>query len=283
LDDGDTFLVLKKLSGSDPVPGSGTVFALRAIGIIFLARWLHSMSQFGIASLLQAMAGSAWACINGLFIFLLVVLPGAKPKAERPYHPLPHWLRKSLQVLGALGCMFALWTIGYFAYLSGLRAVLETLQDSNGWLVVAPALFATVVWLCRARPLWPTNPVMRRFAIGRYTVTLDIDMQTATVWAENRKLGQYALNELSLRASSRLLPPPLKTSLPSLNAALAAAAGDATTEAAAFDARAARYVSLLWNSPAAAGHNRHVVFRAATWGAADKFAAAALDTALRRF
>jgi len=267
-------LTPKKLSGPDPVPGSGTVFALRAIGIVFFARWLHAMPQFGLTALLQAMAGSAWACIQALAIFLLIVLPGAKPKAERPYQPLPHWLRKSLQVLGVFGFLFAGGGVGYFVYASGGHAALQALQDSNGWLVIAPLLFATVVWLCRARPLWPTNPVLRRFSIGRYTVALDAATQTAIVWAENRKLGQYALNELALRASHGLLPPPLKSPHHDLRRALPAPAS--------FDALGARYVSLLWDSPAAAGHNRHVVFRAALWAASYKFAAQALDTALRR-
>jgi len=264
-------LPLKKLGHPAPIPGSGTLFALRVIGIVFLIRWVHSMSQFGLASLLQAMAGSAWACINAVFIFLLVVLPGAAPRAERPSHPLPQWLRQSIRCLGILGFLFAVWLVCYFLYQSGWQAGYHALKDTNGWTLVAPCLFAAAVWLCRPRPLWPTNPVERRFAIGRYTVILDVPLQTAIVWAENRKLGQYAVRELRVHGSRNIWPS--RASIPKAQAAIATS----------FDARRAGSIALLWNSPAAAGHNRHLVFRATTWNAADKFAAQALDAALRRF
>lgn len=262
---------LKKLGRPDPIPGSGTLFALRVIGVVFLIRWLHSMSQFGLASLLQAMAGSAWACINAVLIFLLVVLPGAKPRAERPAHPLPQWLRQALRALGALGFLFAAWLVCYYFFHSGWQAALGAVKDANGWPLVAPALFAAVVWLCRPRPLWPTNPVARHFAIGRYTVMLDVALQTAIVWAENRKLGQYAIQELSVCGSRSIWPS--RSSFP--RAAASVSSG--------FESRRARSVALLWSSPAAAGHNRYLVFRATTWNQADKFAAQALEAALRRF
>lgn len=262
---------LKKRGRPDPIPGSGTLFALRVIGLVFLIRWVHSMSQFGLAPLLQAMVGSAWACINAGFIFLLVVLPGAAPRAERPSHPLPQWLRLLIRGLGLLGFLFAVWLVCYFLYQSGLQAGYRALKDTNGWMLIAPCLFAAAVWLCRPRPLWPTNPVERRFAIGRYTVILDLATQTAIVWVENRKLGQYAVHELSLHGSRSIWP--ARASLPRAQAAMPSS----------FDARTARSIAMLWNSPAAAGHNRYLVFRAATWSSTDKFAAQALDAALRRF
>ena len=264
-------LPLKKRGRPEPIPGSGTLFTLRVIGIVFLIRWLHSMSDFGLAALVQAMAGSAWACINVVFILLLVVLPGATPRAERPSHPMQQWLRLSIRGLGLLGLLFAVWLVCYFVYRSGWQAGYGALRDANGWPLIAPGLFAAAVWLCRPRPLWPTNPVERRFAIGRFTVILDVPLQTAIVWAENRKLGQYAVRELRVHGSRSIWPS--YASLPKVHAAMAPS----------FDARSARSAALLWDSPAAAGHNRHLVFRATTWNASDKFAAQALDAALRRF
>ncbi|NIF78407.1 hypothetical protein F3J20_13600, partial [Paraburkholderia sp. Cy-641] len=41
-------------------------------------------------------------------------------------------------------------------------------------------------------------------------------------------------------------------------------------------------VELLWDSPAAAGHNRQTVFRAALATEGDRVAARALDTTLRQ-
>src|SRR6185437_7385691 len=66
-------------------------------------------------------------------------------------------------------------------------------------LVAAPALYAAVLWICRPRALWRTNAAARRFAIGRYAVSLDAATRTAVVWAESRKLGQYDARELSVR------------------------------------------------------------------------------------
>ena len=65
----------KQISAS-PVPGAGTVFALRAIGLVLAARWAFSMSQMGYLSSLRAMTSSPWACVNLVLIFLLIVLPG---------------------------------------------------------------------------------------------------------------------------------------------------------------------------------------------------------------
>ena len=293
-------MILKKSGRIEPIPGSGTLFALRAIGIVFLIRWVHSMSDFGLAALLQAMAGSAWACINLTFIVLLIVLPGARARAERPSHPMPQWLRQVLRALGTLGFAFAAWLVCYYFYASGMQAALRAVRDANGWPLVAPALFAATVWLCRPRSLWPTNPVARRFAIGRYTVTLDVAQQTAIVWAENRKMGQYAIHELALYGTRNLwpsrhsLPKPASSNKPaSVRPALGDTAGEALPAPGspfsawaglpAFDAARMRSVALLWSSPAAAGHNRHLVFRATLWRAADRFAAQALDAALRRF
>ena len=82
---------------------------------------------------------------------------------------------------------------------AGWRRAVHALAETNGWLLVAPALYAVVVWICRPRALWRTNIAARRFAIGRYAISLDPITRTAVVWAESRKLGQYDARELSVR------------------------------------------------------------------------------------
>lgn len=80
-------------------PGAGVIFALRAIGVVLFARWLFSMSQMGYRASLSAMMSSPWAFVYLLLIFLLLVQPGAAARAERPFHPLPQWLRQALRFL----------------------------------------------------------------------------------------------------------------------------------------------------------------------------------------
>ncbi|KOS82421.1 hypothetical protein DM56_2205 [Burkholderia mallei] len=188
-----------KPTRANPAPGSGVIFALRAIGLVLLARWLFSMSLMGYRASLSAMASSPWACINVVLIFLLLVLPGAQARAERPLHPLPQWLRQALRFFALLGFLFAAWSVGVFAWAAGWRRALHALTVSNGWLLAAPALYAAVVWVCRPRALWRTNVAARRYAIGRYAVSLDMLTRTVVVWMESRKVGQYDARELSVR------------------------------------------------------------------------------------
>ncbi|KVE34115.1 hypothetical protein [Burkholderia sp. TSV86] len=188
-----------KTTRATPAPGSGVIFALRAIGLVFLARWLFSMSLMGYRASLSAMASSPWACINVVLIFLLLVLPGAQARAERPFHPLPQWLRQALRLFALLGFVFAAWSVGVFAWAAGWRRALHALAVSNGWLLAAPALYAAVIWMCRPRALWRTNVAARRFAIGRYAIALDGVTRTVVVWMESRKVGQYDARELSVR------------------------------------------------------------------------------------
>ena len=136
------------------IPGAGTLFALRATGVVILARWLFSMSQMNFIATLTSMASSPWACINLIFLFLLIFLPGSKPRAERPFHPLPQWLRQALRLFAMLGFAFAVWSIGSFALTAGWRRTVHAIAATNGWLVVAPALYAAVIWVCRPRALW---------------------------------------------------------------------------------------------------------------------------------
>jgi hypothetical protein len=258
-------LARTKQGGAAPAPGAGTVFALRAIGLVLLARWLFSMSLMGYLASVRAMTSSPWACVNLVLLFLLLFLPGAKARAERPLHPLPQWLRQALRLLGLLSLVFALWSVGFFAWQAGGRAAMHALAQTNGWLLAAPALYAVVMWICRPRALWRTNVAARRFAIGRYAISLDPVARTAVVWAESRKLGQYDSRELSVKWAAPL-------------------DGDATTPPRGLLAGRFRRekVELLWDSPAAAGHNRKTVFRVGLAGAGDWNTARALDVALAK-
>ncbi|WP_063548717.1 hypothetical protein [Burkholderia territorii] len=262
-----------KTTRAAPAPGAGVIFALRAIGLVLLARWLFSMSQMGYRASLSAMVSSPWAFVYLVLIFLLLALPGAAARAERPFHPLPQWLRQALRVFALIGFLFAVWSIGAFAWAAGWRRALHAVTATNGWLVAAPALYAAIVWMCRPRPLWRTNVAARRFAVGRYAISLDTLTRTAIVWMESRKVGQYDARELSVRWPGRGTP------------AAAAATGQGE-QAAAVPQRGSLFrrpkVELLWDSPAAVGHNRQIVMRAPLATEGDRVAVLALDAALKQ-
>ncbi|WP_027804109.1 hypothetical protein [Paraburkholderia dilworthii] len=279
-----------KETRANAAPGAGTMFALRAIGLVLLARWLFSMSEMDLSSSLSAMASSPWACINLVFLFLLIFLPGARAVAERPFHPLPQWLRQALRLFAFLGFLFAVWSVSAFVISAGWRRAAQAVAATNGWLLAAPALYAAVLWICRPRALWRTNIAARRFAIGRYAVSLDPLTRTVSVWAERRKVGQYDARELSVRwadgAGTQSATPP--TPIVALHAAgdTVASPTPARTSGAPSLARASfgrrPKIELLWDSPAAAGHNRQTVFRTALTTEGDRVAARALDTTLRQ-
>ncbi|MGP8474978.1 hypothetical protein [Burkholderia sp. PR2] len=260
-----------KTTRAAPAPGAGVIFALRAIGLVLLARWLFSMSQMGYRASLSAMVSSPWAFVYLVLIFLLLALPGAVARAERPFHPLPQWLRQALRVFALIGFLFAVWSIGAFAWAAGWRRALHAVTATNGWLIAAPALYAAIVWMCRPRPLWRTNVAARRFAVGRYAISLDTLTRTAIVWMESRKVGQYDARELSVR-------------WPGQGASAAAEQG---AQAAAVPPRRGSLfrrpkVELLWDSPAAVGHNRQIVMRAPLATEGDRVAVLALDAALKQ-
>ncbi|CAG9263209.1 conserved membrane hypothetical protein [Paraburkholderia unamae] len=308
------------------VPGAGTLFALRAIGLVILARWLHSMAQMNFLAALEAMASSPAACLNLVFLFLLIVLPGAKARVERPFHPLPQWLRQALRFFGVLGFLFAIGSIGMYVWSAGWRSTIRAVADTNGWLVAAPALYAAVVWICRPRALWRSNFAARRFSIGRFAVSIDAATRTTVVWQESRKVGQYDARELAVRwlaggspggvsaPGPALLPAPagmqadvtetgdavaatgvadiaepgVSTDAPDGASAQGRVPSAATPAAAAPAAAPAGKsgrqpkIELLWDSPAAAGHNRQTVFRARLASEGDRAAARALDAALKQ-
>lgn len=249
-------LARTKTTRAAPAPGAGVIFALRAIGLVLLARWLFSMSQMGYRESLSAMASSPWAFVYLVLMFLLLALPGAMARAERPFHPLPQWLRQALRFFALIGFLFAAWSIGVYVWAAGWRHTLHAVIATNGWLVAAPALYAAVIWICRPRPLWRTNVAARRFAVGRYAISVDTLTRTTIVWMESRKVGQYDARELSVRWPGRTAPP---------------------RRAGGFKRPK---VELLWDSPAAVGHNRQIVMRAPLATEGDRVAVLALDAAL---
>ena len=269
-----------KQSSASPAPGAavagaGTVFALRAIGLVLVARWMFSMSQMGYLSSMRAMTSSPWACVNLVLLFLLLFLPGARARAERPLHPLPQWLRQALRLLALLSFLFAVWSVGFFTWTAGWKNAVHALAETNGWLLVAPALYAVVLWICRPRALWRSNFAARRFAIGRYAISIDPATRTAVVWAESRKLGQYDARELSVKW-------PEGSGGSDSADGLESAAVVAPRKRGLFGRDARAKMELLWDSPAAAGHNRKIVFRAALASVGDRKAAQALDASLRQ-
>ncbi|HEY1999356.1 hypothetical protein [Paraburkholderia sp.] len=270
-----------KETRANAAPGAGTIFALRAIGLVILARWLFSMSGMDLVASLSAMASSPWACINLVFLFLLIFLPGARAQAERPFHPLPQWLRQALRLFAFLGFVFALWSVGAFVWSAGVRRAAHAVAATNGWLLAAPALYAAVLWICRPRALWRTNVAARRFAIGRYAIALDATTRTVIVWVESRKLGQYDARELSVRwldGPAGTPPTPTPVAAGDVQGFTTSAGPHAVAQAGWLHRRPK--VELLWDSPAAAGHNRQTVFRAALATEGDRVAARALDTSL---
>ena len=267
-----------KQSSASPAPGAGTVFALRAIGLVLAARWLFSMSQMGYLSSLRAMTSSPWACVTLVLLFLLLFLPGARARAERPLHPLPQWLRQALRLLALLSFLFAVWSVGFFTWAAGWKDAVHALAETNGWLLVAPALYAVVLWICRPRALWRTNIAARRFAIGRYAISIDTTTRTAVVWAESRKLGQYDPRELSVKWPEGMASGIGVAGLESSATAVAVV----PKKRGLFGREARPMMELLWDSPAAAGHNRKTVFRAALASEGDRKTARALDASLRQ-
>lgn len=265
-------LARTKTTRAAPAPGAGVIFALRAIGLVLLARWLFSMSQMGYRESLSAMASSPWAFVYLVLMFLLLALPGAVARAERPFHPLPQWLRQALRFFALIGFLFAAWSIGAYVWAAGWRHALHAVTATNGWLVAAPALYAAVIWICRPRPLWRTNVAARRFAVGRYAISVDTLTRTTIVWMESRKVGQYDARELSVRWPGRT------------PAAAQPDAGQASVVAPPRRAGGFKRpkVELLWDSPAAVGHNRQIVMRAPLATEGDRVAVLALDVALRQ-
>ncbi|KMQ79874.1 hypothetical protein BPMI_02804c [Candidatus Burkholderia pumila] len=270
----------KQISPS-PAPGSGTVFALRAIGLVLAARWAFSMWQMGYLSSLRAMTSSPWACLNLVLIFLLVMLPGAKPRAERPLHPLPQWLRQALRFFVLLTFAFALFSVCALVWTSGWRRFVHALAETNGWLLVGPALYAVVLWICRPRALWRSNIAARRFSIGRYAISLDPITRTVVVWAESRKLGQYDARELSLKWPDVSTPrtPSASVLTPATEPSMTYVQSGGEVRRGLFARRPK--IELQWNSPAA-GHNQTTVFRAPLASVGDRNTAKALDVTLRQ-
>lgn len=54
-------LARTKETRANAAPGAGTIFTLRAIGLVLAVRWLFSMSEMNLSTALTAMASSPWA------------------------------------------------------------------------------------------------------------------------------------------------------------------------------------------------------------------------------
>jgi hypothetical protein len=90
-------------------------------------------------------------------------------------------------------------------------------------------------------------------------VSVDATTRTTVVWVESRKVGQYDGRELSVRFVHEDGPPrPWRTRV----------------------ARQQPRAELLWNSPAAAGHNRQLVMRVPLRTEGDRAASRALEQTL---
>ncbi|SDV51005.1 hypothetical protein [Chitinasiproducens palmae] len=242
-------MISNKRIGDEAVSGSGTVFALRGIGLLLLVRWLNSMSDGGFGATLQQIPRSPTAILHLLFILLLLALPGAKPLAGKPFQPLPRWLRQTLRVLSLAGILFVLAAFGSYWWGAGPRALLYVVRDANGWPAVLLVLYAAVAWLCRARPLWRTRAIAGRFAVGRFAVALDAVNAHAVVWDQNRKVGQYPVSALRIQQRR---------------------------------GRLFTRFTLSWTSLAAAGHNRRCIIDTRIASSGERRSADALDAALTR-
>ncbi|TGQ26389.1 hypothetical protein, partial [Mesorhizobium sp. M00.F.Ca.ET.216.01.1.1] len=119
---------------------------------------------------------------------------------------------------------------------------------------------------------------------------LDPLTRTVSVWAERRKVGQYDARELSVRwadgAGTGSASPPapmvaLHAAAETFTTATSSRSGGGPSLARAAFGRRPK-IELLWDSPAAAGHNRQTVFRTALTTEGDRVAARALDSTLRQ-
>ncbi|MEA3112848.1 MAG: hypothetical protein QOG58_2647, partial [Caballeronia sp.] len=162
------------------------------------------------------------------------------------------------------------------------KNAVHALAETNGWLLVAPALYAVVLWICRPRALWRTNIAARRFAIGRYAISIDTATRTAVVWAESRKLGQYDARELSVKWPEGMVEAPASENGSAGLESAATAVAIVPKKRGLFGRDARPKMELLWDSPAAAGHNRKTVFRTALASEGDRNTARALDMSLRQ-
>ncbi len=200
--------------------------------------------------------------------------------AGRLLHPLPTWLRQALRLLSLVMFAFAVFAVCTFVWASGWRRFVNALAETNGWLLIGPALYAVVMWICRPRALWRTNIAARRFSIGRYAISLDPVTRLAVVWAESRKLGQYDARELfgemARTAGGRAVDPYARACHRSADAI-----GPRGRRHATRPVRAASQ-SRIAVEFAGGGAQSQTVFRAPLSSLGDRNAAKALDSTLRQ-
>src|ERR1700722_12794459 len=109
---------------------------------------------------------------------------------------------------------------------------------------------------CPSRPrvLWRPNIAARRFAIGRYAISIDTTTRTAVVWAESRKLGQYDARELSVKWPEGTVEATASENGSAGLGGTATAVAVVPKKRGLFGRDARPKMELLWDSPAAAGH-----------------------------
>ena len=145
-----------------------------ALGVIDVAN--------GVSVLAARDASSPWACVNLVLIFLLIVLPGAKARTERPLHPLPQWLRQALRFIALLAFGFAMFSVGAFVWSSGWRRSVAGARREQRLAHRRPgALCRRHVDLSSARALAHEYSGASRSAVMR--ISLDSVTRTAVVSA----------------------------------------------------------------------------------------------------
>ncbi len=127
------------------------IFALRAIGVVLLARWLDVMSQMSFALILTNVISSPLAYLYIILLFLLIIQPGVQAQVSQSFHLFPQLLRQTLYCFSLICFLFNVWLIGQFIHATGLKLALHAAADSRGWFIISPGLYIIVMSICRAR------------------------------------------------------------------------------------------------------------------------------------
>ena len=187
-----------KETRANAAPGAGTIFALRAIGLVILARWLFSMSRNGH----RLVAVRDGLVAVGVHQPRLPVPADFSAGRARPGRASVS-SAAAMAAAGAAAVRFP-WlpvrgVFGGRVRLERGRAACDSCGGRHqrlaaggagpvcGGAVDLPSARA-VAHECGGAPL----------AIGRYAISVDVATRTVVVWVESRKLGQYDARELSV-------------------------------------------------------------------------------------